>query len=487
MATPVLLQDDFSQGMKRDSPRDNLPKGAVWNVQDLFPNFSDVPLGKRGGWDFYGSDLSSITVRAGYPVRVAVAPFTAGTQIVAIDGSAFRLFDVTNSVDRGDSGMTSTPIGTPVFYNELLIYTDGANAATKYNGTTIAALGGTPPTTPRCSAVYKDRLLLSGRASVASDHRTIYFSGAGDPESWDTTNRWLRTSAPVQGIAPMPNSVLVFHSGSVERIRGDIPPGSGAANMVIEPLFTDVGLWSPTSFYVSGDKCVWADANGAYSTDGSALTDLTQQGGIRNYWRTQMASVGASGTIAVGVFNGYGWFSLLDNGGTAVVTLLCDLERRTWLTISNARAKNFAALQSATDAFYFSNQSAKQVGNLAGVFTPDGAETADADGWPIIPVVETGYFNLKTKGRKRARNVYVGYSLGGTNEELDVGYGATPDATTYTATSGTFTGSSTYVRRRTRVGKAVNGFSLRLSPGFCEDFAVYSLETETHPQEGSRL
>ena len=192
MSQPHLIQNHFL-GFQRDISRDQIPPGYCYDIFNMLPNLGGVPLRRRGGWSYEGSALTSLNASAGYPARVVYAPFqSTAPQVVAFDDSLHRIFDVTNSVDRGTSGLGDDPIHTPVFYNDLVIFTDGINPPKKYDGAAAGtSLGGSPPSTPRCIAVYKDRLLLSGATSSAAEARKIYFSAAGNPESWDTTNRWL--------------------------------------------------------------------------------------------------------------------------------------------------------------------------------------------------------------------------------------------------------------------------------------------------------
>src|SRR5678816_3974598 len=123
MASPVVLQDRWDAGFRRDISRNHLPKGSAYDYVNVLPDLG-APLRKRGGWTAYGSDLSDINVTAGYPRHVLYAPFAAGAQVVAIDDSQNHLFDLSAGVDRGAA---QNALQAPVFYRDKVII--GTNSA----------------------------------------------------------------------------------------------------------------------------------------------------------------------------------------------------------------------------------------------------------------------------------------------------------------------------------------------------------------------
>lgn len=485
MSQPRLLQNQFL-GFQRDRSRDQLPPGYLYDCINMLPNLG-VPLKSRGPWSYKGNLLTSINASAGYPGRVMYAPFqSVSPQVLAVDDSLHRIFDVTNNIDRGASGLTGLPLHTPVFFNDLVILTDGIAAAQKYAGASAAALGGSPPATPRCAAVYKGRLLLSGASSSASEMSKIYFSAAGNPESWDTTNRWLSTSAPVQGIAALRNAVLVFHYGSVERIRGDVPPGSSAANMTLEPLFDGIGIYDPNAFAVAEDSVIWAEISGIYQSDGASISDLTQQGGIKKYWADTFTGASVA-NIAVGYYSGYAFVSVLASNKSFIDFLICDTKTRGWYRLNNVQALNFSSQSDTTDAFYFSNQNTKAVGNLTGIFNPLPSTTTDANGTAITCQVGLPYYTGGSQAKKRVRWVYVTYDMEADtgSPTLLTGY-ATEQNHDSTYSSTTLNETSIVTRSRVPIAKASPGLSVTLTRSGNGYFDLYAIEADITPREGSR-
>ncbi|MBI3936418.1 MAG: hypothetical protein HY323_05530 [Betaproteobacteria bacterium] len=496
MASPVPLQDRFSLGFKRDYSRDQLPKGALWDCVDYFPDELGAPLRKRGGWEYFGSTLNSLNAGAGVPWRVIYAPFSGGAQVVAMDITLNRVFDLTNSVDRG---VAINP-GFPVFYRELVVIPpyDGTAAPYKYSGSGAPALlGGSPPTF-MCAAVYKDR--LAGAGAAAAPNR-VYFSAAGNPESWDTTNRYLDTSSPVFAFASLRNALLVFHRGTVERIRGDIPPGSAAANMTLEPLFNEVGLWVRSgsaasnggALTVSDDYAYWADENGVYQSDGASISDLAEQGGVSTYWRSVVSSAGGSGYVTVAVWRGRVFVSVIDTVAAFVDMLICEIKTRSWFRLTNVRAPSFATLFGSTDELYFANQdsSSKRVGKLSGIYSPTSATKNDANGTAVTPILESGLLSFGSQARKRFKKVYLSYDCRDAatdNPTLTASYLTSPEATSYTALSPTFAETTARTRKRVALPKAAYGVALKVAQtNASSDTRIYALEAEISPSEASRV
>lgn len=497
MAQPVLLQNRFDGGMKPDLARDQLPKNSVHSIQDFLPGISDIsgttsaPLLKRGGWSYHGSLLTDLNGSAGNVRTVCYAPFDAGTQVIAHDDSLNRLFDLTNSADRGNSQNHDQ---APIFYRNLLIIPRSAGAAApmKYTGSGApATLGGSPPSA-RVLAIYNDRLLISGGGSWAGFANRIYFSAAGNPESWDTTNSYIDTAlGHVNGIAPLQNALVVFHTGSTEVIRGNTPPSStGVGDMSLKPLFIDVGLYEPNAFTVADDKVFWADQSGVYMTDGAAFTDLTKEGGIKNYWVSRTNTAGSGAFCAVGAYNGYLWISLLNSSRTYINTFICDHKTRSWFMLYNIAAKNFAPQYAATDAFYFSNQTTKRVGDLAGIFRPTGAIKTDPNGTDPSPTIGWPYYRFGSHGKSRLRAVYLTYDMrdaASDNPVLDTNFEDTPDGDGDGGTLAQLTETPTMTRARIPVGRSLNGaYFFTFQTNESVNTRIYSLEADVHPLESGR-
>jgi hypothetical protein len=479
--------------MWRDASRDQLPPGKVWNLTDYIPDF-EAPLRKRGGWQNTGSALDALDASAGNPAVVAVAPFTGGTQVLAIDDRANpELFAVQGaSADRGSvyGAAAGLPLGPLRFYrDQVLIPSHDLDSSPvtprKYVAAgTISDLTGAPGT--RFFEVYKDRVAA---ASADTDiPNRIHFSAAGNAESWDTTNRWIDTSASPVALAALRNALLVFQAGSVERIRGDIPPGSAAANMVLEPLFNNIGIFGANSLSVTDDVVYFANDRGVYQTDGTSLVDLTKQGGISHYWRTQVIT---ATKVALAAWRGWLLISMLSTD-TYVDFLVFDTSTKAWFRFTNIKANNLVA--DGDEELYLSTrgEAVKRIGRFSDTLTPGVSYKNDIDGDAVTPVLETGIYDLNSTALKRWKQFYLAHDTrdaGTDNPTQTVSYLTDPAGTSYTALSPAFTETTSRDRKRRQIsGPQSHGMAFKIAQtNASSDSRIYALEAEVEAKEGSRL
>ena len=140
----------------------------------------------------------------------------------------------------------------------------------------------------RVAATWQSRFVLGN--TVANANRLHFLSqewGGGMTETpvWDPV-AWWDTSADVTGLAATRNSLIIFHEGTVERLRGTKAPGSGVEpDLWMEPLIGLGGCNEPHTICYWNDNVIFADARGVYLTDGTTIRDITSQGGVGREWR----------------------------------------------------------------------------------------------------------------------------------------------------------------------------------------------------------
>jgi hypothetical protein len=414
MAKPILLQDDFSGGMKPDLPHDKLPKNAVRNMVDFIPNHNDVPLALRDGWQRTGSSMATT-----YAGALAFAPFSAGSQLVGIADTG-TVFQVPHTSDSANTtrGTAQVPVQPPVFYrNVLYIPSDlGVSSVKSYDGTTnAAAAAGSPPAGQLCT-VFKDHLVLAGGASP----NRVWFSNGGDASVWDTAadGQWLDASFPVSGLAVVRNMMLVFAQQGVERVRGDIIPGVAGSDMVREPLPIP-GCADPASIAVAEDVCYYANGSGVYMTDGLTSVDLTDQCDYKRWWAKTLASYDASWSLAGGYFEGK-YFVVAHDGSEFSVCAVFDVKKRAVYEFTNVPAFMFAAAptghsSSRPGAVYMAERNAPWLSRFSDVFRYVSAIEAynswqeDGNATLRSPRVRTGYFSAP--GNRRIKKLYLHFDL----------------------------------------------------------------------------
>lgn len=473
--------------MVRDLSRDRLPRGACWNLLDVIPGELGAPAAKRGGWSYATTDLSAVHAGADRVLSVAYAPFLSGGQIVAITkdeaGQTRRcVVYITSANDKGATGV-SVDEYYPVFYRNILWFFTGSTML-QYDGTNLNTVAGGPGVNVGCA--YKDRL-VGGR--TGGQPQRLFFSEAGDGTTWNTGTRYIDTTGEVTGLWALRNSIIVFHHGSIERIVGSIPPPD--SDMYLQTVSGNVGAENPWSQAGTDEFVAFANAGGAYLTDGSVVADLTLDGGIKSYWQSQTAAVGSLLLIG-GYYRGYYFVVIRDGGGSGsfVDCLACHIRTRRWLRFSNITASMFARRVSGKEELYFGDIGEPRVNAMSDCFNPSASNKNDADGTVVTPVVETAFWPL---GRSKARlkSVYVKYDVrdaASDNPTLAASYVTSPEATSYTSISGTLAETAEQTVARRNIRKAGFGLALKLAQsGASSASRFYEISVDAHPREDSRV
>lgn len=492
MGQPILLQDDWSQGMKRDFSRDQMPPNSAWNLVDYIPGLA-APLRRRQG---YGrTPDSTLGGSALQIIQVAHAPFSNanGTMVVAIDEDT-TLWKVSSASAVSAASAVNFGKQPPFMHRDKLIILDidGSTGPQYYTGGSgVSALSASAPEA-RYGCVYKDRTVLG---STDADPNTIFFSGAGDPTNWAVSSE-IAVSYPITGLAALRNSILVFSAENVERITGNTPPPG--TDMLREPLF-EGGTTDCRSIVNFGDEVIWANPSGVYRTDGAAVEDLTKEGGIKSYWQELLADYSISEppnsgwVLAAGRFQDYYIICITSATATEAATLVCDVHRKVWFRFKGIKAMSFAHAYTTEEELYGGRRESAEVITLSNCFsnTSEGQDLGSGTG--IFPELETPYYLLGSQGEKSIKRVYLRYMCeevdGAGAPELRLSYITTPHVTSYTALSTDFPPSDTITRKRKALGFSALGVAFKLAQvdQFSEETHIHAIEVEAHPREGSRV
>lgn len=512
MSKPLPLQNQFTGGMRRDSPRNRMPPNSAWTLKDFILEYG-APARERGGWAHYSSNIGSITAASASYIRggiYAIFSPTAGSSAknlcVDEDGKLFSVTEgaasligtaVTVAQNPVFHGGTSVSAATAV-YTGLVIIPDGTGAAVpkKYDGTTLADLNGSPPK-GRYASVFKDyTTLANGTVSSIQYPNRLWFSPAGDPDcfgtasvtAWDTTDSWWDFSLPIRGLASTKNALLVFGDGQVARLRGSTPPPD--TDMVVDDPWQKVGMLDPFSITVHQDVVYWCAPEGVFRSDGVYLDELSAKGGMLRYWLDLTADATSTWTFATGVIRNKLVINVMD-GSTFKDAFMIDLQSYAWTQITNLDAVSFwDGLYGVSDETYFGRRGGAYVGRLGTMFDV-GVSTYknDGDGDAVVSVLETPFYELGRPGLKAVKDLYVGYMLqdfASDNPTISVSYIDTPEATSYTS-MGTLSENTTYDRKKIRLGGRRWGVGFKFTRANAGDFLGYDLSADVTYLEESKL
>lgn len=512
MATPVLLQNNFSLGMKQDQARNRQPLNTLWNAVDVILNYG-AALRQRGGWSYQSQDIASITstaasIRGGI---YAIFSTTAGGELarnIAIDEDGY-VYDATiagsasgigagvqiaqNPIYHGGTAVTAA---TPVFTGIVIIPdATGANVPKKYDGTTLGNLNGTPPKA-RYAGVYKDYTILAN-GTVGSTYypNRIWFSPPGDPDvavsgavtAWDTENSWIDFSLPVRGFGPLKNACLIFHEEQISRVRGSVPPPD--EDMVVDDPLFNIGLLDTFSISTYKDNVYWCAPEGVFRSDGVIIDDLTKKGGMLRYWLDLIDDATATWTFSTGVQRDTLFITVMD-GATFKDAFMVDLQSLAWTRLSNIDALSlWTGMYAKSDELYWGRKNAARVCRLSTIFNV-GSSTykTDGDGDAVLPVVETAFYEVGRPGLKRFRRLFVGadvHDYATDDPTITVQYLTSPEATSYT-TAGTVSESTAYLRSKIPLSTRGPGVGLKFTKANAGDFLLHDIGVEIITQEPSK-
>lgn len=458
MATPSSLLRG-ARAFARDQAREAMAPGYLWDVVDYVPLIIDSVLTGRGAW-IWGSDVgASADFNAGL-----LAPFTSGEQTLASASGSLYLVSPSSPyglTNRG--GVPATSKQNPVMLFDECLWLDGSGA----QAPTLVRDSGSPTVITAANVPKVTLGTVWGEYFVGANQPghedTVYWSPPDDVTlAWDANSFW-RTATAVTGIAALRTVVLVFHASSVERLRGSRPPaGTDKGDMILEPLFNQVGTTEPKTICYWQETIVFADEHGVHVTDGAVLRNLVQQGGIQSYWRTLYNN---KQSLSATVFLDYYIVSIIRTDGITD-TLVCDLNQRQWFRLSNIAALSMFASGGTVgmERIWAGIKGTNRLARLGPCFFPSEITLVrDANGTDVLPYLETPWYKLAPEGRKRVRFAYASYDVRTPTpgNVLQLAYILNPQDTSWTV-AGTLPSTNGYTRFRLPVGKAPYGVAFQL-------------------------
>jgi len=508
VSAPVdLLQNAWA--FARDFPRDQMPRQYLWDIVDYVPVIIDANLTGRGGWQ-WGSQAMGGDAAAGI-----VGAFPQGEKLLVI-GTNNQWYEVTQTdpfpVTPVPGGTALTPKQNPIQGGLNVFAFDGNGAAVPQilsapSGTlTIANMDATAPKA-KYGTYYKDMVVVGG---TPGEDNVVRFSVPKSPTvAWDSVSN-LGSNRPITGMAALRATIIVFHNGSTDRIRGAAPSRStGEGDMQLEPLFDRVGCGDARSIAYWQDNCVFADEHGVHITDGAVIRNLADQGGILYYWRTLYAN---QVSVAGNVFLSYYQVTVRRADGSNT-TLVCDLNKRQWYRFSNCYALSYFASSgtSGVERIYAGMAGTNRLARLSPMYFPlttgNTVVNADADGKSVLPVFETPWYQMGRMGRKRARFAYLAYDVRASGAPADfeglvaeapgpravtpmlsLGFMNHPFDAAYTAMGNLPPTTHGFTRYKLPINRAPYGIAFKvtqLQPSTVT--RIHNLEADIGPLEPSRL
>lgn len=169
-------------------------------------------------------------------------------------------------------GGTSGEIFRAAPLNDILAIVVDGLAPQKFSGSTLSALGGSPPSESKYAVAHMSKLWLAGddanpqKKSFSASNNPENFTAANDAGSITTQDGGGDT---IQGLATNRKALLTFY-----RSYTDVLTGDSIANYREERL-TDRGLVSKTGYASAGEVVFFASDDAIYMVAGTRVSDLS--------------------------------------------------------------------------------------------------------------------------------------------------------------------------------------------------------------------
>lgn len=485
-ASPVpIIEADFSRGIIRDEPRSSIPPGGLYDAVDWMlekPGFAY----KRGGTIYAGPAMSS----GSYAHSLFYAAFPTGAALLALSntGLLWQVRDTETNL-RGTLSTAFLTTEKPKIRVDTVVYcaNDGLTAPKKayFDGTSVAVkdLGGNPPA-GKFSEVFSTRLVL---ANVDGDENRVYFSPVPNIEdAWDSTNAYLDADYEVRGLAAINSGLLAFSQGHTEIFTGTTPP---PVTDMSRRTVAAIGLDDARSIAKSDNNVIFANTHGVFVTNGGAFDSLTKKAdgsGIASAWQAQFDGYDpTTWTITGEVFRDFYWVSILDNQGGLVNNWKCHLPSQAWTRIDNWTPMMFTTSVGIEEEMFFASRSETGIHQVAGVFTPDASNKADADGTNVEPQLQYRMTGdgpaLKAYGFGRL--TYDMRDAAADNPSVTISIGTGIEASSFsTVPEVPLKPTSDAARKRFTIAKDAQAVNIELTQnGPSAKTELYALEAEVRP------
>ena len=223
-------------GLVLDQPTFKMSPGMALELENFEPD-------TRGGYRRINGYLkwnSNIVPQTASSTEKVLMSAYFNNKIIAARGEKVFTAGTTGSWTEIDTGRTSAGKYTHHRYNlggtEHIVWADGANHATKYNGTTVTDLNATgAPANPKFVTGFKDALFFAGHSANKEE---IIFTAPFTDSDFSAANGAgsLRIDSEVTALFPFRNELIIFGEERIYRLTGNT-----IADFVLQPVTRDIG------------------------------------------------------------------------------------------------------------------------------------------------------------------------------------------------------------------------------------------------------
>lgn len=391
LAEPRVTPEAIWQSQPLDiSTVQNKTTGTV-TIQDTVPSGASATVETRVSpdkvtWDAWlalgvGSSIQSVGTRNWLEVRVR---FDTTNRQKATMTSVSVKFDSNPQAlaITGATGMSTSARWRFRTMNDILYGVDGTDTNRKWDATTFATQGGSPPSCQYVE-VNKQRMFLAGQN--ATNRSRLYFSNLADPETWPALNFidvGKGDGDGITGLAVLNDNLVITKDHSVWILQGDSP-----SNFVLRRMTDESGAVTGGSFGGGGGGTAIVKQvlpmlarDGVYFFDG-VRTALASEKITKTLAGCNQKQLSLASGISVGI--GYTrkyWLALPEGAATNnTVVLVFDSLRSAWTVYRGMNVSEFCLFrQFNADTLVFGDSTQGMVYNAEQPGFNDNGNAIDA-------------------------------------------------------------------------------------------------------------
>ena len=251
--------------------------GMALELENFEP---DVGGGYRriNGFEKWNSNVVPQTASSSEPVLMS-AFFEGNNKVIAARGEKVFEAGTTGSWTQIDTGRSNANKYTFFRYNlsgtDHIVWADGANHATKYDGTTVTDLNATgAPANPKFVVGFKDALFFAGHSANPEE---LVFTAPFTDNDFSTANGAgaIRVDSTITALFPFRNELIIFGENRIYRLTGNT-----IADFVMQPITRDIGCLNGFTVQELGGDIIFLGRDGLRTVAGTERINDVELGTI---------------------------------------------------------------------------------------------------------------------------------------------------------------------------------------------------------------
>ena len=223
-------------GLVLDSSTFAMQPGMALELQNFEP---DIRGGYRriSGYEPWNSNIVPHTTLT--TEKVLMSAYFKG-KVIAARGTKIHEAGKTGSWTEIDTGRTNAGKYTHFRYTlggtDFIVWADGANNATKYDGTTVTDLNATgAPANPKFVTGHKDTLFFAG---MSANPQSLVYTAPFTDDDFNVANGagTINVDSDITGLFPFRDQLFIFCEERIFKLVG-----STQADFVMQPVTREIG------------------------------------------------------------------------------------------------------------------------------------------------------------------------------------------------------------------------------------------------------